>query len=112
MTRVDEASLRLAVTSLCATLILGQFPAPLSQLLVTSLGYLTIVVGPRDALALRYLNHQWLLAKVRGLKPREQGNAMFAGLVMGGSSVLPLGWLWSSVLAGGVGYLAVELGSL
>jgi hypothetical protein len=105
LARKAEIALRLAICGVCGTLILSQFPAPLSHVFIAVANYCLLVVGQEDAMEARYVNIGWLFNKAATLQRRYQENAVVAGLLTGG----PGGWLWSSILSGALGYYTPEV---
>jgi len=104
--RKEEIAIRLVVCGVCGTLILSQFPAPLSHVFIAVANYFMVVLGHEDAM---HVNFGWLLNKASGLQPKHQQNAIMTGLLVGGASVLPGGWVWSSLLSGITGYYTPEV---
>ena len=104
---MDDTCIRVAIGATCLTLILSQFP--LSHLFIALTNYTVVVVGQQEALEGRYLTPGWLIKKIREVPKKHQQNAVMIGLLLGGSSVLPRGWLLSSILAGLVGYYTPQV---
>lgn len=99
--------LRLTICGICTTLIFSQFPAPLSHIGIALLNYILIVIGQGSTRRHVTMNSLWKTAQ--SFPPHQQYNAITAGLIVGGISVLPGGWLWSSIASGVLGYHTSEI---
>ncbi len=109
----DQRKLSVAIeTAVCGvfgTLILSQFPAPLSYILIAVGNYGLIHYGFERSMEARHLHIGSLVNRLRRNQREYNSNAIVAGLVVGGFSTLPLGGLLSCCVSGLIGFHATEL---
>ena len=85
----------LTLVGVCTTLIVTQFPAPLSHVGVAALAYFLVLAEPHD---LTMWSWERFWDKVQNINPFYQKRALATGLIVGAASVLPGGWVWVPLL--------------
>jgi len=107
--RKEAVAVTYAVCGLFGTLILSQFPSPINHVLIAAGNYALFMSSQESAMEARHIHVGSFFNRLEGNQKVYNKNAMLAGLITGGLSVLPLGTLLSCAASGLIGYHSTEI---